>query len=929
MIDELIQKSARFLVLCAEHYTTISIATAFVVFVIACVLLLVRSRVLTKEDWVLFLGLAYFTFFAQYGLRTIAVWFRYGDDDAPVPALIDVLAQAVGSNVNSFCFLLAALALLYRLPRRWHSTWILLALPFVVGAALGLARWEPWDRVVDASLSASSLFILGVAMSRNSGPRERRNRAAAWLNIAGGAGYAAVNVFYGLAPALAQWPTLSAAIRNQSTNGKVEVVEILEKGAFGIAFGFKVTLFAGAFLLIVRRLLAFSPAISPAVTAKSEMANIVISMGERIGADAATLCVRIPGTKADEVHRFKWTRTPWASDNRQPRPSSDRSVIGKALISTEIIESSNWKTDRRCRGRTDWDVTAGMLSFVNVPLLYDGANIGVLSFEWKDEGGYTATEVQRVRQIADYVTPVVQAERWLYAIADLRKRLQHYNFAEIVGRGDFIGVVVNEIQDVLSPAGTFMVFNFGFRPLWATAGPEMRSCDDQDLQRCIHEVEKNFRNHFGNGATFIERPIELSENLSIGKIVFAIERTKNLEFQPPLMQDERQLDAIIALVKDVIIDLHGIRFGGLSHKLHSTLDGIRFASESLWRQTLVEAAKEAGLRWLTVYPDRLQKSVDDDIEEREPAPEVEEILHSICSRHGEYVVCKWTPEGGSKQSVVQLELPLCRETLYVGVERNEFGPELDGDLPWRRFLDRFVDAADSSLDRIRAIALETEALEFEMNDLLVHELKTPGAEVQHCVEDLEEILASSPSYDDDLKETLNDLKQSAQRFLDLASAVVKPLVRDTRPAVSLSEVREHVDRSYKGRLAANSIELKWALDQDSPMIKVPLHLAYLVIGTLVQNSRDAIGKRAGVIQVQFENHPDRVLLHVDDDGAGIESEIQPEIFKLGFTTKRHGTGRGLPLARRALNRHQGDLLTAKPPIGFSTRFTIQFPMELT
>ena len=52
-----------------------------------------------------------------------------------------------------------------------------------------------------------------------------------------------------------------------------------------------------------------------------------------------------------------------------------------------------------------------------------------------------------------------------------------------------------------------------------------------------------------------------------------------------------------------------------------------------------------------------------------------------------------------------------------------------------------------------------------------------------------------------------------------------------------------------------------------------------------------------------------VRVRVKDNGPGIPREISNRIFEPGFSTKEHGWGIGLPLARRIVqDNHGGELL---------------------
>jgi two-component system sensor kinase FixL len=72
------------------------------------------------------------------------------------------------------------------------------------------------------------------------------------------------------------------------------------------------------------------------------------------------------------------------------------------------------------------------------------------------------------------------------------------------------------------------------------------------------------------------------------------------------------------------------------------------------------------------------------------------------------------------------------------------------------------------------------------------------------------------------------------------------------------------------------------------------------------------------------NGDGEVLLKVEDNGCGIPEEHLREIFTPFFTTKRHGTGLGLPVTRRIILEHGGKI-EVKSSIGEGTVFTITLP----
>jgi PAS domain S-box-containing protein len=67
------------------------------------------------------------------------------------------------------------------------------------------------------------------------------------------------------------------------------------------------------------------------------------------------------------------------------------------------------------------------------------------------------------------------------------------------------------------------------------------------------------------------------------------------------------------------------------------------------------------------------------------------------------------------------------------------------------------------------------------------------------------------------------------------------------------------------------------------------------------------------------------VVRVSDTGPGIPSEHLDKLFYPFFTTKQHGSGVGLPMAKKILDSHRGLIDVASRP-GEGTTFTVRLPM---
>jgi signal transduction histidine kinase len=111
------------------------------------------------------------------------------------------------------------------------------------------------------------------------------------------------------------------------------------------------------------------------------------------------------------------------------------------------------------------------------------------------------------------------------------------------------------------------------------------------------------------------------------------------------------------------------------------------------------------------------------------------------------------------------------------------------------------------------------------------------------------------------------------------------------------------------------------------------HLKQVLIN-LARNAVEAIdGEGMVTLRARAARAPldgrqtDAVILEVTDDGRGIPPEIEKRLFDPFFTTKETGTGLGLPIAARIVEKHGGMLQYQTRP-GHGTTFGVVLPREI-
>ena len=172
-----------------------------------------------------------------------------------------------------------------------------------------------------------------------------------------------------------------------------------------------------------------------------------------------------------------------------------------------------------------------------------------------------------------------------------------------------------------------------------------------------------------------------------------------------------------------------------------------------------------------------------------------------------------------------------------------------------------------------------------------------------------------------------EIDTATSRISDLIAAVKGFTYMDRAPSSEPVDIRPGIADTFTilgAKTRAKSVAITVDLAPDLP--RVPGFGAELnqIWANLIDNALDAVAA-AGHIEVTANLALDRVVVCVADDGPGIPREIQGRIFDPFFTTKAagHGTGLGLDIVRRLVQRHDGEIEVDSRP--GRTEFRVSLP----
>jgi signal transduction histidine kinase len=97
-----------------------------------------------------------------------------------------------------------------------------------------------------------------------------------------------------------------------------------------------------------------------------------------------------------------------------------------------------------------------------------------------------------------------------------------------------------------------------------------------------------------------------------------------------------------------------------------------------------------------------------------------------------------------------------------------------------------------------------------------------------------------------------------------------------------------------------------------------------VILNLFINAQQAM-ENGGDLMVRTDRRQNDAVIEISDTGTGIEPERLNSIFDAHYSSRPHGSGLGLPTAKKIIDAHKGTITVNSEP-GKGTSFTINLPL---
>jgi signal transduction histidine kinase len=208
----------------------------------------------------------------------------------------------------------------------------------------------------------------------------------------------------------------------------------------------------------------------------------------------------------------------------------------------------------------------------------------------------------------------------------------------------------------------------------------------------------------------------------------------------------------------------------------------------------------------------------------------------------------------------------------------------------------------------------------ELSAVIAHEVRNPLGVIFNSLGSLRRLAGSGG----DSRMLLDIVGEEADRLNRIVGDLLD-FARHSPPQLALDRLEQVVDEAVGVAVAQPPSGLEVVRTRGAPLPEVALDAGQVrqAVLNLVVNAVQAM-PGGGRLTVRTFLDGAAAVVEVEDTGSGIAEVIRARIFEPFFTTKATGTGLGLPVVKRIVEGHGGELTLRTGSTG--TCFSLRFPV---
>jgi len=211
---------------------------------------------------------------------------------------------------------------------------------------------------------------------------------------------------------------------------------------------------------------------------------------------------------------------------------------------------------------------------------------------------------------------------------------------------------------------------------------------------------------------------------------------------------------------------------------------------------------------------------------------------------------------------------------------------------------------------------------------LAHEIKNPLTPIQLSIDRLQDKYYNKISEgQDEFKSYLLTINKQI-KDIEILVNEFSSFARMPSPIFKKIKIHFVIKRAVDFYRMSSKNEINFSLKNEIQEINGDEEQLYRVFINLIKNSEDSISEKKeknklfqGKINIEIKQNKDYINVSLVDNGVGIKDTSK--IMTPYFTTKKNGTGLGLPIVSKIVNEHKGELIISNNNPG--AKIFITFP----
>ena len=231
-------------------------------------------------------------------------------------------------------------------------------------------------------------------------------------------------------------------------------------------------------------------------------------------------------------------------------------------------------------------------------------------------------------------------------------------------------------------------------------------------------------------------------------------------------------------------------------------------------------------------------------------------------------------------------------------------------------------AKDLTASRDALVESERQAALGNLVPVVAHNIRNPLASIRAASQMID--LADTPSDLHEVKEGIIDTVDRLERWVRSLLSYLNPL-KPNKHVADLKDIIEGALAPLAPKLAEKNVHIVRKNWHDKASLHADVDLLEQAIYGLLNNAVEASPPDTEIIlTLEFDNSGTGLV--IEDQGSGMPFSPQPTNLSPGPTTKRFGTGLGIPFAFKICQAHGGKLRFESGASG-GTRVRLSFPVN--